>query len=191
MMCAGGLTALDVSTVPMMNRFARDKLQPNGKLEGGKELSTDRKLAESDRVSEQGKIVRQDLLAAKVRLHRKLIDDLNLATIERMPKDELRRQIGEIVADYVRVERIMLNARELEGFATEVFDELTGLGPLEALLKDQTISDILINTHEKVFVERHGKLEPVSIRFKDEAHLLRVVNKIVSAVGRRVDEFSP
>jgi pilus assembly protein CpaF len=132
-----------------------------------------------------------DRIEAKVRLHRKLIDELNLATLERMPKEELRRQIGEFVAEYVRAERILLNGRELETFATEVFDELTGLGPLEPLLKDPTVSDILINTHQSVYVERHGKLTPVATAFKDEAHLLRIVNKIVAAVGRRVDESQP
>ena len=131
----------------------------------------------------------KELLDARVRLHRKLIDDLNLASLERLPREELRRKIGEFVADYVKSERILLNAKELEAFSQEVFDELTGLGPLEPLLKDPTISDILINTHEKVYVERHGKLEAVPVRFSDEAHILRIVNKIVGAVGRRVDEF--
>ncbi len=131
------------------------------------------------------------LIDAKVRIHRKLIDDLNLASLERIPREDLRRQIGEFVTDYVKSERLLLNAKELEGFAQEVFDELTGLGPLEPLLKDQTISDILINTHEKVYVERRGKLELAPIRFKDEAHILRIVNKIVGAVGRRVDESQP
>jgi pilus assembly protein CpaF len=131
------------------------------------------------------------LLDTKVRLHRKLIDDLNLASLEKMSREDLRRQIGEFVSDYVKTERILLNAKELEDFAQEVFDELTGLGPLEPLLKDPTISDILINTHENVYVERFGKLESVPVRFSDEAHILRIVNKIVGAVGRRVDESQP
>ena len=84
-----------------------------------------------------------------------------------------------------------LNASELGEFVDEVLDELIGLGPIEPILKDPTVTDILINTHEKVYVERHGQLEPMPVRFKDEAHLLRIVNKIVSAVGRRVDESSP
>ena len=88
-------------------------------------------------------------------------------------------------------ERIPLNTVELDEFVNEVMDELTGLGPIEPILKDPTVTDILINTHERVYVERHGQLEPVPVRFKDEAHVLRIVNKIVSAVGRRVDESSP
>ncbi|HZV22069.1 MAG TPA: CpaF family protein [Hyphomicrobiales bacterium] len=145
----------------------------------------------ADRSFEERGALNRELIEAKVRLHRKLIDDLNLASIERMPRDELRRSVGELVAEYVKTERILLNAKELESFSQEVYDELTGLGPLEPLLKDPSISDILINTHDKVYVERHGKLEAVAVQFKDEAHILRIVNKIVGAVGRRVDESQP
>ncbi len=143
------------------------------------------------RIAEEPISIGPELIDVKVRIHRKLIDDLNLASLEKMSREDLRRQIGEIVADYVKAERILLNAKELENFSQEVFDELTGLGPLEPLLKDPTISDILINTHEKVYVERRGKLEAVPVKFKDEAHILRIVNKIVGAVGRRVDESQP
>jgi pilus assembly protein CpaF len=88
-------------------------------------------------------------------------------------------------------ERLPLNAKELELFVSEVMDEMTGLGPLEPLLKDPTIADILINGHQNIFVERRGMLEPVPSLFEDEAHLMRIIQKIVSAVGRRVDESSP
>jgi pilus assembly protein CpaF len=88
-------------------------------------------------------------------------------------------------------ERLALNAQELSEFVSEILDEMTGLGPLEPLLKDPTIADILINGHECVYVERNGILEPLPVRFKDEQHLLRIINKIVSAVGRRVDESHP
>jgi len=111
--------------------------------------------------------------------------------LESMTKPDLRAHVAEIVTEYVRAERILLNARELDVFITEVFDELTGLGPIEPLLKDPTITDILINGHERVYVERYGRLEPANVRFKDEAHVLRIVNKIVGAVGRRVDESQP
>jgi pilus assembly protein CpaF len=88
-------------------------------------------------------------------------------------------------------ERLPLNAQELNAFVSEVIDEMVGLGPLEPLLKDPTINDILINGHNNIFVERRGMLEPVQSLFKDEAHLMRIIQKIVSAVGRRVDESSP
>jgi pilus assembly protein CpaF len=131
------------------------------------------------------------LLEAKVRLHHKLIDELNLSHIEKMPRSELRLQVQELIGEYVSAERIPLNSRELGEFVDEVIDELTGLGPIEPILKDPTVTDILINTHERVYVERNGQLEAAPVRFRDEAHVLRIVNKIVGAVGRRVDESSP
>jgi len=175
-----------------------DRFLPGGNRFGGSRPAgnsdssvapMERRLAEI--AGDESKLLKQELIEAKVRLHRRLIDDLNLPMLERLSREELRVQISEFVADYVRSERILLNARELENFTTEVLDELTGLGPIEPLLKDPTVSDILINTHEKVYVERYGQLEHVPVRFKDEAHVLRIVNKIISAVGRRVDESQP
>src|SRR5438067_3233896 len=133
----------------------------------------------------------EKLLDAKVRLHRRLIEEINLSALEKMPEDEVRRQIHRMVSQYTVAERLALNAQELEDFVTEILDEMMGLGPIEPLLKDPTVNDILINSHEQVYVERRGVLEPTLVRFKDEAHLLRIVNKIVSAVGRRVDESQP
>src|SRR5580765_3305 len=131
------------------------------------------------------------LLDAKVRLHRRLIEEINLSALDKVPEEEIRRHVQQLVSQYVLVERLPLNTQELSDFVSEILDEMTGLGPLEPLLKDPTIKDILINGHECVYVERAGVLEPLSVRFKDENHLLRIVNKIVSAVGRRVDESHP
>ncbi|HLH96734.1 MAG TPA: CpaF family protein [Xanthobacteraceae bacterium] len=131
------------------------------------------------------------LLDAKVRLHRRLIEEINLQALERLPEEEIRAHVTQMVSQYILVERLPLNTQELNAFVLEILDEMTGLGPLEPLLKDPTINDILINGHECVYVERAGVLEPCSVRFKDEAHLLRIINKIVSAVGRRVDESHP
>src|SRR3954454_19433713 len=131
------------------------------------------------------------LLDAKVRLHRRLIEEINLSALEKLPEDEMRAHIQQLVTQYIVVERLALNTQELNEFVSEILDEMTGLGPLEPLLKDPTVNDILINGHESTFVERNGLLEPVACRFKDEAHLLRIINKIVSAVGRRVDESHP
>src|SRR5437764_8768567 len=131
------------------------------------------------------------LLDAKVRLHRRLIEEINLQALEKLPEDEMRAHIQQLVSQYILVERLALNAQELNDFVSEILDEMTGLGPLEPLLKDPSISDILINGHENVYVERGGMLEPCGVRFKDEQHLLRIVNKIVAAVGRRVDESHP
>lgn len=133
----------------------------------------------------------QRLLDAKVRLHKKLIEELNLAVIEKLPPEQVRREISGLVQKYVASERLPLNTSELDGFVSEILDEMVGLGPLESLMKDPSIADILINGHERIFVERRGILEPVPSLFKDEAHLMRIINKIVSAVGRRVDESNP
>ena len=137
------------------------------------------------------RLLTEKLLDAKVRLHRRLIEEINLSALEKMPEEEIRRQVHRMVSQYVLSERLALNAQELENFVDEILDEMTGLGPIEPLLKDATVNDILINGHECVYVERGGVLEPTLVRFKDEAHLIRIVNKIVSAVGRRVDETQP
>ncbi|HEY1544104.1 MAG TPA: CpaF family protein [Xanthobacteraceae bacterium] len=131
------------------------------------------------------------LLDAKVRLHRKLIEEINLSALEKLPEEEIRKHVQQLVSQYILVERLALNAQELADFVNEILDEMTGLGPIEPLLKDASVNDILINGHECVYVERGGILEPTAVRFKDESHLLRIVNKIVSAVGRRVDESHP
>ncbi|RWK59523.1 CpaF family protein [Mesorhizobium sp.] len=132
-----------------------------------------------------------DFLSLKVDLHRHLIDRFNLAVLETASKGEILNEIRPIVREFVRGRTVPLNARELDQLTSDTADEMLGLGPIEPLLKDDSIADILINTHNRVFIERRGVLEETSIRFRDEAHLLRVINKIVSAIGRRVDESAP
>jgi pilus assembly protein CpaF len=133
----------------------------------------------------------EKLLDAKVRLHRRLIEEINLSALEKLGEEEIRGHVLQLVTQYILVERLALNTQELHDFVSEILDEMRGLGPLEPLLKDPAVNDILINGHECVYIERHGLLEPTAVRFKDEAHLLRIINKIVSAVGRRVDESHP
>jgi pilus assembly protein CpaF len=134
---------------------------------------------------------RPALLDEKLKLHTLIIDEFNLASLEKLPRNELTREIRTFVTQYVRAERISLNQKELEIFSDEIVDEMIGFGPIEPLLKDPTVNDILINTHRVCFVERFGKLERTKVHFKDEAHLLRIINKIVAGIGRRVDESSP
>ena len=145
-----------------------------------------RQLAEAE-----GTNIRQRLLDAKLLIHRRIIDEINLAAVDKIAIKELRPQIFELVAQHVTSQRIVLNAQELETFVDDILNEMTGLGPIEPLLKDETINDILINTHRQIYIERRGVLELSDARFKDEAHLLRIINKIVSTVGRRVDESQP
>ena len=136
---------------------------------------------------------RPKLIDEKVKLHGRIIDEFNLNMLEGMPPDELRRQVKAFVIDYVKTERIILNQKELENFSEEVLHEMTGLGPLEPLLADPTINDILINGFKHVYVERRGVLEPTTVRFADEPHLLRIINKIVAgrwtASGRVVADL--
>ncbi|ESX87497.1 MULTISPECIES: CpaF family protein [unclassified Mesorhizobium] len=132
-----------------------------------------------------------DFLTLKVEIHSHLIDRFNLAALETASKDEILNEIRPIVREFVRGRSVPLNARELDQLTSDTADEMLGLGPIEPLLKDDSITDILINTHKRVFIERRGLVEETAIRFRDEAHLLRVINKIVSAIGRRVDESSP
>ena len=127
----------------------------------------------------------------KIRLHEKLLDILNLSVIDEMTREELSRELAPIVRDLVARQGTVLNSMEFSNLLKELLDEVLGLGPLEPLLQDPTVSDILVNTHQKVFVERGGQLEPTTVRFKDERHLLRIIQRIVAAVGRRVDESQP
>jgi len=127
----------------------------------------------------------------KVALHQKLLEMINLSTIDRLTREQLMREISPIVSDLLSSDGIALNASEYVKLLDELLDEVLGLGPIEPLLKDPTVSDILVNTHKKVYVERFGQLEETPIRFKDDRHLMRIVQKIVGAVGRRVDESQP
>jgi pilus assembly protein CpaF len=134
---------------------------------------------------------RPTLIEEKLKLHARIIDEFNLTLLERLPREELVRQVNAYVANYVRAENVSLNQRELAVFSEEIIDEMTGYGPIEPLLKDPTVTDILINTHRSCFVERFGRLYETKVHFKDEAHLLRIINKIAAGVGRRIDESSP
>ena len=134
---------------------------------------------------------RDEMLDIRLKLHSRLIDELDLSKLDKLSDAEQRRQVRSLVADFARDERLALNAGELDQLGASVFDEMTGLGPIEPLLQDDTIADILINGPYHVFIERFGELELTPVKFRDNEHLLRIVNRIVAAVGRRVDESSP
>jgi pilus assembly protein CpaF len=132
-----------------------------------------------------------DYINLKVELHRRLLDLINLSALEKMTRPQIETEIGELVHEQLALQKHALNQEERKRLVADILDELLGLGPLEPLLQDHSITDILVNGHDVVFVERSGVLERVETRFKDERHLLRIIQKIVSAVGRRVDESSP
>ncbi len=127
----------------------------------------------------------------KAELHHRIIDKLDLKTIEKLPPDRLRDELRSVLAAMVSGAAIPLNHVERERMLQELLDELTGFGPLEPLLRDHGISDILVNTYSTIYIERRGKLELTKARFRDNEHLLRIIGRIVSRVGRRVDETSP
>ena len=129
--------------------------------------------------------------ALKVRIHQRLLELLNLSLLDKTPRESLRLEIRGAVSSLLADEKRILNLSQTDQLIEDVLDELLGLGPLEPLLKDESISDILINTHSTVYVERFGRLEPTDVRFQDTRHLVRIINKIVAAVGRRVDESQP
>lgn len=132
-----------------------------------------------------------DMVSERVNLHRYLLDRINLGILDTLDNEEIATEIRPLVKDYIRTNNFPLNAKEINDLIRDITDEMLGLGPIEPLLADDTIADILINGYNSVYVERSGKLESTAVRFKDEDHLLRVINKIVSAVGRRVDESTP
>src|SRR3982751_2086896 len=144
------------------------------------------------RVGDAGAFAKRDKHTdLKVELHQRLLDLINLQALEQMSREQIEAEVGDIVSEELSKQKHALNHVERKQLVGDVLHELLGLGPLEPLLKDPTITDILVNGHGQVFVERYGVLEPSAARFKDEKHLLRIIQKIVSAVGRRIDESSP
>jgi pilus assembly protein CpaF len=133
----------------------------------------------------------QDYQQVKSDLHRKILDRLNLEKLGRTPGGAARDEVLTVIRTSIGTEAVPLSFAERERLAREILDEIFGLGPLEPLLKDPSISDILVNRYNKVYVERGGRLEPTALSFKDDAHLMQIIDRIVSRVGRRVDESSP
>jgi len=133
-------------------------------------------------------VILQDL---RLRIHRRLIDTLDLSKLSSLEMDRVKVEIRRILEDMVMAEAIPLSRVDRDRLVTDVQHEVFGLGPLETLMKDPEITDILVNTHASVFVERYGKLERTDVRFRDDAHLMQIIERIVTRVGRRVDESSP
>ena len=129
----------------------------------------------------------------KTRVHDRLIDILDLSVLDSLNRDVLKREIRRAIEGIVATDdfTIPLNSQEKEQFLREIEDEVLGLGPIEPFMRDPTVTDILVNTHKQIYVERFGKLYQTGARFKDEAHLRKIIDRIVSAVGRRVDESAP
>src|SRR3984885_6874762 len=127
----------------------------------------------------------------KFTLHRKLVDKINLDALASIDNQKMRSEVRQALLALIDGEPTLLSSTEKQQICDEVLDEVFGLGPLEPLLKDPTISDILVNTSKHVYVERRGLLELTNVAFRDDQHLLRIIDKIVSQVGRRIDESTP
>src|SRR5881296_2237423 len=134
---------------------------------------------------------RAEYQQVKADLHRKILDRLDLEKLGRTPSDAAREEVLLLIRNTVNSEAVPLSFAERERLSREILDEIFGLGPLEPLLKDPSISDILVNRFDRVYIERGGKLEPTGLSFKDDAHLMQIIDRIVSRLGRRVDESSP
>jgi len=127
----------------------------------------------------------------KAKVHNRVIELLDLTVVSSMKQEQLEQELTRVVEQILQEDKVALNQRERGQMVQDILDEVTGLGPLEPLLKDPTINDILVNTHARVYVERYGKLERTTVRFRDETHLRRIIERIVARMGRRVDESSP
>jgi pilus assembly protein CpaF len=127
----------------------------------------------------------------KSRVHRKLLERLNLSQLDALERTHVLAEVRKVLHELLAQETLPLNFEEREELSTQILDEIFGYGPLEPLLKDDDVSDILVNTYKQVMIERHGKLYRTDVRFKDDKHLLQIIDRIVSAVGRRIDESRP
>ena len=127
----------------------------------------------------------------RTQIHREMLAEMDLRRLEGIPLDLLKRELKSLAERLISAKNVPVNEAELRQIVQGIQNEILGLGPIEPLLADNSVSDILVNGPYKVFVERRGKIEPTDVRFDSEAHLLRVIDRIVSRIGRRIDEMSP
>src|SRR5258706_6718900 len=127
----------------------------------------------------------------KVRIHQQLVERLDVQNLKNVPQEAVRAEVRQVIRDLCQLEKGLLTSSEQERLMDEVMDETFGLGPLEAMFKDGSITDILINRYDRVYVERRGRLEPVDVHFRDDNHLRQIIDRIVAQVGRRIDEICP
>jgi len=170
----------DAISVSEARPTAAPKAAPAPKPKAAAPAPADRDMKRRERIEE-----------LKTEMHHRLLDNLNLGAIEKADPTALRGEIVSITNEELNELGIVLGREDRDILNSELFDEVMGLGPLEPLLKDETVNDILVNGPHSIFIERDGKLQKSEIRFKDEKHLMRIIDKIVSAVGRRVDESNP
>ena len=158
-------------------------------------LSRKKSEAEAPGASEQARTLLssqdEQYVQIKHKIHARIVDEINLPALDTLSAEQIRPEVAKIVHYFLDEEKVLLNTDERDLLVSEVLDELMGLGPLEPFFADPTISDILCNTYRNIYVERHGKLEKTTARFHNDAHLLNIIDRIISRVGRRIDESSP
>jgi pilus assembly protein CpaF len=142
-------------------------------------------------VAQRGPIDNRAYHQLKARIHEALLDRVDLESMQRLSSDQVRQELRLLVERLLEEEMVVINDAERKTLTRDIQNEMLGFGPLEPLLEDPTVSDILVNTHKQVYVERRGKLELTDVTFNDDAHLMKIIDKIVSRVGRRIDESSP
>ncbi|MGM0633439.1 MAG: CpaF family protein, partial [Pseudomonadota bacterium] len=135
--------------------------------------------------------VKRELLETKTRIHRQLLDRMNLEVIDQLTPKQVRDQIADLSRRLMNEQNVKLNGEERDRVVQQIQDEVLGLGPIEPLLADPSVSDIMVNTWKQVYVERKGRIEATDVQFQNDDHLRRVIDKIASSVGRRIDESSP
>ena len=188
----------------MFGRFKQNQQSPSEAQSLVSELSLEPEIIHKARPKSDGNLTVDEkeaqlreqkrlekLMGVRMEIHKRLLETLNLSAIDTAAEADLRREIGAIAREGIHEMGVVLNGQDQKELLQDLMDEVTGLGPIQPLLRDETVNDILINGPFQVFVERQGKLELTNVRFKDDRHLLRVIDKIVSAVGRRVDESHP
>ncbi|CAN0626898.1 pilus assembly protein CpaF [Burkholderia multivorans] len=145
----------------------------------------------ADQGGAAGSMVREAYQKLRREIHAAVLERVELERLSRLPQDQVRQEIATLISRILDEEKLPANDIERRQLAIDVYDEMFGFGPLEALLRDPGVSDILVNTYKQIYVERHGQLELTDVTFYDDAHLMKVIEKIVSRVGRRIDESSP
>ncbi|MBN3792295.1 CpaF family protein [Burkholderia sp. Ac-20353] len=148
-------------------------------------------MSRADHGSGAGSMVREAYQKLRREIHAAVLERVELERLSRMPLEQVRQEITALISRILDEEKLPANDIERRQLAIDVYDEMFGFGPLETLLRDPSVSDILVNTYKQVYVERHGQLELTDVTFYDDAHLMKVIEKIVSRVGRRIDEASP
>lgn len=171
--------------LPTMNDPGNRPLQ----APGGQQISWEQRLLKN--AGKPRASLKPEYQELKFTLHRKLLDKINLEALATIDNQRVRGEVRQALVNLIDSEPTLLSSLEKQQICDEVLDEVFGLGPLEPLLVDSSISDILVNTHKQVYVERRGQLELTTVSFRDDAHLLRIIDKIVSQVGRRIDESTP